>query len=83
MPQGRIYTRGTTLIISQKREITLGLLAESQPITGHPCLITNQQAFTRPTQEPDHPDQMHRLTPTAGSLRHYERDEFSINVFSI
>ena len=70
MPQGRIYTRGTTLIISQNREITLGLQTESQPITGHPCLITCLGAFTRPTQEPDHPDRMHRLAPAADSLQH-------------
>ena len=83
MPQGRINTRGTTLIISRKREITLGLQTESQPITGHPCLITCRSAFTRPTQEPDHPIQMHRLTPPAGSLKHHEKDKFSFNVFTV
>ena len=37
--------------------------------------------FTGSTPEPDHPARLHRLTPTAGSLKLCKQDRFSFTVF--
>ncbi len=50
------------------------------PCNGSPRIPLLTQAFTGPTQEPEHPKALHRLTPPAGSLKQLRMDVFSIKV---
>ena len=80
MPQGRISIRGTTLIIPHKKGDPFRLQQVLSFNAGIRIPLLTEM-FTGPTQEPDHPNLLHRLTPTAGSLEQSGKDKISIKVF--
>ena len=73
--------RGTTLLISRWGR-SLRTPASPIPVTGEtvshywkPSFVYGTDSGTRPPNPP------HRLAPNAGSLEHWDREDFSFNVF--
>ncbi len=81
-PQGRIYIRGTTLLIPLAGNHSSDS-NKSYPCNGGTRILLLTYVFTRPTRESDRQNIPHRLTPTAGSLELSVRANFPSLSFSI